>query len=98
MRGEPAFIEIIVTSFVAFCCSILWLYFVKFNLLTRFVHLIGATKRFGDEDVWDFTFNARDRNVEYVHVRDFDKKIVYAGWVDLFSDTEKVRELVLYKG
>lgn len=96
--GEPAFIEVIVTSFVAFCCSILWLYFVKFNLLTRFVHLIGATKRFGDEDVWDFTFNARDRNVEYVHVRDFDKKIVYAGWVDLFSDTEKVRELVLYKG
>jgi hypothetical protein len=95
--GEPAFIEIIVTTFVAFCCSILWLYFVKFNLLTRFVQLIGATKRFGDEDVWDFTFNARDRNVEYVHVRDFDKKIVYAGWVDLFSDTEKVRELVLYE-
>src|ERR1019366_8179243 len=64
LLGEPAFIEIIVTTFVAFCCSIVWLYFVKFNLLTRFVQLIGATKRFGDEDVWDFTFNARDRNVE----------------------------------
>lgn len=56
---------------------------------------IGATKRYGDEDVWDFTFNAHDRNVEYVHLRDFDKKIVYAGWVERFSDTEKVRELVL---
>lgn len=93
--GAAAFNEILATTFVAFPCSILWLYFVKFNLLTRFVHVIGATKRFGDEDVWDFTFNARDRNVEYVHVRDFDKKIVYAAWVELFSDTEKVRELVL---
>jgi Family of unknown function (DUF6338) len=93
--GAAAFNEILATTLVAFVCSILWLYFVKFNLLTRFVHVIGATKRFGDEDVWDFTFNARDRNVEYVHVRDFDKKIAYAGWVELFSDTEKVRELVL---
>lgn len=60
------------------------------------MQLIRATKRYGDEDVWDFTFNARDRTVEFVHLRDFDKKIVYAGWVELFSATEKVRELVLH--
>jgi hypothetical protein len=35
-----------------------------------------------------------DKNVEYVHLRDFGKKIVYAGWVELFSGTDKVRELV----
>jgi len=62
----------------------------------RFMKRIRATKRYGDEDVWDFTFNAHDRNVEYVHLRDFDKEIVYAGWVERFSDTEKVRELVLH--
>ena len=61
----------------------------------RFMQRIRATKRYGDEDVWDFTFNDHDRNVEYVNLRDFDKKIVYAGWVERFSDTDKVRELVL---
>jgi hypothetical protein len=94
--GATAVNQVIVTTVVAFMCSILWMYVVKFDLLTKFVHLAGATKQYGDEDVWDFTFNARDKNVEYVHLRDFDKKIVYAGWVELFSGTEKVRELVLH--
>ena len=94
--GATAVNQVIVTTVAAFLCSILWMYFVKFDLLTKFVHLAGASKQFGDEDVWDFTFNARDKNVEYVHLRDFDKKIVYAGWVELFSGTEKVRELVLH--
>jgi hypothetical protein len=56
---------------------------------------IGATKRFGDEDVWDFTFNSNDTRVEFVHFRDFEQKVVYAGWVNTFSETDKIRELVL---
>ncbi|EHK58149.1 hypothetical protein MAXJ12_06265, partial [Mesorhizobium alhagi CCNWXJ12-2] len=32
-----------------------------------------------------------------VHVRDFTNKVVYAGWVSLFSETEKLRELVLFQ-
>ena len=32
---------------------------------------------------------------EYVHVRDFDKNITYAGWVKAFSETGKLRELLL---
>jgi Family of unknown function (DUF6338) len=94
--GVTAVNQVIVTTVAAFICSILWMYFVKLDLLTKVVHLIGASKQFGDEDVWDFTFNARDKNVEYVHLRDFGKKIVYAGWVELFSGTDKVRELVLH--
>jgi hypothetical protein len=33
--------------------------------------------------------------VEYIHFRDFANKIVYAGWVKEFSETEMLRELVL---
>ena len=62
---------------------------------TRFLQKIGATKTYGDEDVWDFTFNSPVAAVEYVHFRDFANKIVYAGWVKEFSETEKLRELVL---
>jgi hypothetical protein len=75
--------------------AILWLYIVNYKLLTRFLQKIGATKTYGDEDVWDFTFNSQRAVVEYVHFRDFENKIVYAGWVDTFSETEKLRELVL---
>jgi hypothetical protein len=63
--------------------------------LTQFLQRIGATKRYGDEDVWDLTFNSGKAEVEYVHVREFDKKLTYAGWVEAFSETEKLRELRL---
>jgi hypothetical protein len=89
------FDEIAVASFLSLITSTLWLYISRFKVLTRFMQKIKATKRFGDEDVWDFTFNSDSANVEYVHLRDFDKEIVYSGWVEAFSETDKIRELVL---
>jgi hypothetical protein len=75
--------------------SILWIYSSTYKWLTRFLRYIGATKKYGDEDVWDYTFNASSAAVEYVHFRDFERKLIYAGWVSTFSETGKLRELVL---
>jgi|ERR1700733_4600881 hypothetical protein len=61
----------------------------------KFLQWIKATKRYGDEDVWDYTFNSGRPEVEYIHLRDFEKKITYAGWVEAFSETEKQREVRL---
>lgn len=87
--------QIFITSAVALVGSIVWLYATNRKSLTRFLQWIGATKRYGDEDVWDFTFNSRQAEVEFVNVRDFDKEITYTGWVELFSESEKQRELLL---
>lgn len=89
------FDEIIVASILAIVVAILWLYVTRYKLITRLMQTIRATKRFGDEDVWDYMFNSNSATVEYVHLRDFDKRIVYAGWVEVFSETDKIRELVL---
>jgi hypothetical protein len=89
------FKEIAATTFVGLVLAILWLYASNYKWDTRFLQKIRATKTYGDEDVWDFTFNSPIAAVEYVHFRDFANKIVYAGWVKEFSETEKLRELVL---
>jgi hypothetical protein len=89
------FKEIASATFVGLLLAILWLYASNYKWATRFLQWIRATKTYGDEDVWDFTFNSPIAAVEYVHFRDFDNKIVYAGWVKEFSETEKLRELVL---
>ena len=65
-----------------------------YKCLTRLLHKIRAEK-YGNEDVWDLTFNSHEVETEYVHVRDFDKRIIYAGWVSAFSETEKLREILL---
>jgi hypothetical protein len=88
-------VEVAAASAVGFALGIVWLFAVNHKWIARFLQHIGATKRFGDEDIWDFTFNSRSPAVEYVHLRDFEQKVVYAGYVNAFSETEKLRELVI---
>ena len=83
----------VITSFVFL--AIIWITGSTYKWLTRFLQIIRVTKKYGDEDVWDFTFNSSQTEVEYVHLRDFEKNIIYAGWVDSFSETGKLRELLL---
>jgi hypothetical protein len=89
--------QIAAATGVGLILSLLWMYSVNYKLMVRFLQKIRATKRFGDEDVWDFVFNSSDPASEYVHVRDFSNKIVYAGWVNAFSETGRLRELILIK-
>ena len=46
-------IQVGVAMAVGFLASILWLYVVNYKLLTRLLQMIGASKTYGDEDVWD---------------------------------------------
>lgn len=87
--------EILWATLIGLILSVLWIYAATYKWLTRFLQLIGATKTYGDEDVWDFTFNSTRPEVEYIHFRDFDNKVIYAGWVNTFSESGKLRELVL---
>ncbi len=82
-------------ALIGFLCAIAWLYLVNYKLVTRLLQAIGATKRYGDEDVWEFTMNSNAESLRFAHVRDFTNSVVYAGWISVFSETGKLRELVL---
>ncbi len=87
--------EIVWAVLLSVVLAVCWVYLGTYKIINRFLQRISATKKFGDEDVWDFVFNSNDAAVEYVNVRDFAKKIVYSGWVKAFSDRAELRELVL---
>jgi hypothetical protein len=65
--------EIVLAVGVAIVLSVLWVYSETYKLITRFLLAIKATKRCGDEDVWDYVFNSPSPISEYVNVRDFSK-------------------------
>lgn len=92
---RAVFKEVLLATGIGLVLAIIWIYSATYKFLTRFLQLIKATKKYGDEDVWDYTFNSSIAAVEYAHFRDFENKFVYAGWVSTFSETDKLRELVL---
>lgn len=87
--------EIAWATGVGLCLSVLWIYASTYKWLTRCLKFIRATKADGDEDVWGFTFNSNRPGTDYVHFRDFEHRIVCAGWVAGFSTVGGVREIVL---
>ena len=63
----------------------------------KFLQKIGATRRYGGEDVWSHTLNSGQPHVEYVHFRDLENGYIFAGWVHVYSENENEgrRELLL---
>jgi Family of unknown function (DUF6338) len=89
------FPEILFAVAISIVGGVLSLYFENHKLFTRFVQTIGATKTYGDEDVWDFVFNSSSSAVNFVHLRDFEQRVTYAGFVEVFSESGQLREIVL---
>ena len=87
--------EILWSSVAALIFSLAWIYGLTHRCMTRILNLLRATTTHGKQDIWDLTFSSSEAEVEYVHVRDFEKGITYAGWVRAYSETGRLRELLL---
>ncbi len=87
--------DVIFASIIALVLAVIHIYIDTYKIVARLLQSVYATKKFGDEDVWDYIFNSSDPSAEYVHFRDFDQKLVFSGWVRAFSETSNFRELIL---
>lgn len=66
---------------------------VYWKVLIRIAKLIRITDKFGDENLYSFFLNSPD--VGYVYVRDLKNEIVYLGYVESFSETDHLMEILL---
>jgi hypothetical protein len=87
--------DVLNSSLVSVMLALLASYSYRFNLVNRIGKRIGATTRFGDEDVWDFFHHSPNVRGGWVTVRDHKLNLYYFGWVEAFSDSGKQRELLL---
>jgi hypothetical protein len=86
--------EILLASSIGIFLGVSASFVHKRNLAMRFCQCIGATKRFGDEDVWDFFLGSPDTD-RWLFVRDHKIDLVYFGAIRQYSESEQDRELVI---
>lgn len=69
----------------------------RYKLLNLIGQVIGATNRYGDEDVWDYFHNLSpsDKNDNWVIVRDHKTGLDYYGYASIWSDPGDKRELII---
>lgn len=54
---------------------------------------LRVSQKYGDENLYSYFLNANE--IDWIYVRDFERKLTYQGRVVSFSENEKVQELVL---
>lgn len=85
--------EIAIACLIGVSISFVSALFYYQKLINRVGQAFGVSSRFGDEDVWDFFHNVQ--NIDWLFVRDHKLNVTYFGWIQVFSDSEKERELLL---
>jgi hypothetical protein len=79
----------ILSIIVAFVAS----YINSHKLINKIGQKLSVTARYDDADVWE-CFNDEFKS-KWVYVRDHKLNLLYYGWINLYSDSEKPRELLL---
>lgn len=89
--------DILWASVTAITLSYIVSYFHRFSIINKIGQKIGATNKYGDEDVWHYFHNAPDsqKNDGWYFIRDHKLNLFYYGYVTVWSESEKIRELVI---
>ena len=64
-----------------------------YKLINRFGKWIKLTNKFGDENLYSYFLNAEE--IDEVYVRDIENKLTYHGFINSFSETDEIKEIVL---
>ena len=86
--------ELVIASGVSMVLAVAASYAHQWKLINRFGQSIGATSRYGDEDVWEYFHNSFETGL-WMFVRDHKLGLVYFGWIDSYSESGQDRELLL---
>lgn len=82
---------------LACLCSLILAYFVAYldnkKIVNKIARKFNVSNKYGDENTYSYFLNSQD--IDWVYVRDIEKNLTYLGKVEVFSETEEIKELVL---
>ena len=93
--GRSVVDNILAATAMALVLAPAWLAVQRYKLVVRFLQKIKVTKRYGDENVWDYLLSSDDPRAFYVNVRDEQTGQTFTGFVDQSSEPPGLREVVL---
>jgi len=77
--------------------SILIAFFISYIQNQRIINVLAnkfrVTNKFGEENLFTAFLNRKD--IEFVYLRDIKNNKTYSGWVESFSESENVSEILL---
>ena len=76
-----------------FAAAFFGAFLVNYKIFHKFAQKLLISQKYGDENLYSYYLNAKE--IDWVYVRDFERKLTYQGRVISFSENDKIQELVL---
>jgi hypothetical protein len=92
-KATLSWMDLLLASLLALLIGILSAFAYNNKIVNKFGQLIHVTKKYGDEDVWEYMLNSP--NIEWIYVRDLENELTYYGYAKTFSDSNQKREILL---
>jgi len=86
--------EIVGASFLGILLATFASYTHKYSIIPICFRYIRASNRTGDEDLWYYFMNSPD-TITWLYIRDHKLNLTYFGCVQVYSELEEERELIL---
>ncbi len=90
---EPSYIEVLLSLPISIALGFFSSKFVQKKWLFKFASKYKFSNKFGDENLFYYLMNSKD--VVWIYIRDKKNNFTYRGKIELFSEGEVLRELVL---
>ncbi|MBE7440298.1 MAG: hypothetical protein HS115_17740 [Spirochaetales bacterium] len=92
-KQSPDLIEIAFASLIGLITAFIAAAFYSHKIINRLGRFLRVTKRYGDEDLWNYFMNWP--KIDWVIVRDHKLGLIYFGAISVYSDSDKDREIIL---
>lgn len=92
-NGTVVYTEILFASVCAVILAFIVAYLDNKKLINSIGRKLNVSNKYGDENAYTYFLNSQD--IDWVYIRDMENKLTYLGLVEIFSETEEIKELVL---
>ena len=88
--------EIAISTLVSILNVAAWLKIVEKQIVQVTLHKLKLTRHMSEKDLWTQIHSQKIEENEFVNLRDIKNDVLYSGWVEMYSEYDNFRELMLY--
>jgi hypothetical protein len=92
-RATINLVEVFSATVLSVPVAFLGAFLINYKVFHKAAQKLRISKKYGDENLYSYYLNTNE--IDWVYVRDFERKLTYQGRVVSFSENDKIQELVL---
>ncbi|MEX0802486.1 MAG: hypothetical protein WD688_04100 [Candidatus Binatia bacterium] len=92
-RARIDLVEVFAATVLAVPVAFLGAFLINYKIFHKLAQKLRISRKYGDENLYSYYLNAKE--IDWVYVRDLERKLTYQGRVVSFSENDRIQELVL---